>query len=84
MRDGAAVLIDNRSGEVLVRIGTLDFSAKPDGQVDAVRAVRSAGSALKPFIYAEAAGAGYLVSSTKLLDAPVRYGDYAPENFDGE
>ena len=80
---GAALLIDNRTGEVLVRIGTLDHSAKPDGEVDVVRAVRSAGSALKPFIYAEAIAGGLLVNFTKVLDAPLRYGSYAPGNFDG-
>ena len=80
---GAALLLDNRTSEVLVYIGTLDFSAKPDGEVDVVRAVRSAGSSLKPFIYAEAIGGGLLVSATKILDAPVRYGGYAPGNYDG-
>lgn len=84
VRDGAALLIDNRTGEVLVYIGTLDHAAKPDGEVDVVRAVRSAGSTLKPFIYAEAAAGGMLVGATKLLDAPVRYGSYAPGNYDGK
>ena len=83
VRSGAALLVDNRTGEVLVYIGTLDFSAKPDGEVDVVKAVRSAGSSLKPFIYAEAIGGGLLVSSTKILDAPLRYGSYAPGNYDG-
>ena len=83
VKDFAALLIDNRSGEVLVYIGTPDIAAKPDGQVDSVRAVRSAGSSLKPFIYAEAIGGGLIVSATKLLDAPVRYGSYAPGNYDG-
>jgi len=83
VRDFAALLIDNRSGEVLVYIGTPDITAKPDGEVDSVRAVRSAGSSLKPFIYAEAIGGGLIVSATKILDAPVRYGSYAPGNYDG-
>lgn len=81
--DFAALLVDNRSGGVLVYIGTPDIAAKPDGQVDSVRAVRSAGSSLKPFIYAEAVAGGLIVSATKLLDAPVRYGSYAPGNYDG-
>jgi len=80
---GAALLVDNGTGEVLVYIGTLDFSAKPDGEVDVVRAVRSAGSSLKPFIYAEAVSGGLLVNSTVIPDAPLRYGNYAPGNYDG-
>lgn len=68
---------------MLVYIGTLDFAAKPSGEVDVVRAVRGAGSSLKPFIYAEAASGGLLVASTIILDAPLRYGDYSPGNYDG-
>ncbi|MBQ9501830.1 MAG: transglycosylase domain-containing protein [Lentisphaeria bacterium] len=83
VRDFAALLVDNRSGEVLVYIGTPDITAKPDGQVDSVRAVRSAGSALKPFIYAEAIAGGLIVGATKISDSPVRYGSYAPGNYDG-
>ena len=83
VRDFAALLIDNRSGGVLVYIGTPDITAKPDGEVDSVRAVRSAGSSLKPFIYAEAICGGLIVNATKILDAPVRYGSYAPGNYDG-
>jgi penicillin-binding protein 1C len=83
VRDFAALLVDNRSGEVLVYIGTPDIAARADGQVDSVRAVRSAGSSLKPFIYAEAIAGGLIVSATKILDAPVRYDSYAPGNYDG-
>ncbi len=83
VQDSAALLIDNHTGEVLVYIGTLDFSDKAAGQVDAVQAPRSAGSTLKPFIYAEACRGGWLISATRLWDAPIRYGDYTPGNYDG-
>lgn len=82
--DAAAVLIDNRTHEVLVYLGTLRFDSGSSGQVDSVRAVRSAGSALKPFLYAEAVDGGKIVSSTILNDSPVRYGDYVPGNYDGK
>jgi len=83
VRDAAAVVLDNASGEVLVFLGTLDFGAPDDGQTNAATAVRSAGSTLKPFLYAEAVEGGIISADTRLLDAPVRYGDYAPGNFDG-
>ena len=83
VRDGAAVLLDSGSGAVLAMIGTLDFASSQAGQVNAAVAVRSAGSTLKPFVYAEAIDGGILVEDSVLLDAFVRYGEYAPGNFDG-
>ena len=83
VRDAAAVVLDNASGEVLVFLGTLDFGDPMHGQFNAANAVRSAGSALKPFLYAEAVEGGLITADTRLLDAPVRFGAYAPGNFDG-
>ena len=83
VRDAAAVAVDVESGELRGYVGTLDFGSKAAGQVDAARAVRSAGSTLKPFIYLEALEGGIITPLTPLLDAPLRYGGYAPENFDG-
>ena len=83
VRDAAAVVLDNASGEVLVFLGTLDFNAPDNGQINAAAAIRSAGSTLKPFLYAEAVEGGLLSADTRILDAPVRYGSYAPGNFDG-
>lgn len=46
-------------------------------------AIRSPGSALKPFIYALAFETGLAHPETQLDDRPVRFaGAYAPENFD--
>ena len=46
------------------------------------RSPRSPGSALKPFIYALAFEEGLAHPETVLFDRPMRYGSYAPENFD--
>ena len=83
VRDAAAVVLDNASGEALVFLGTLDFNAPGGGQFNAANAVRSAGSTLKPFLYAEAVEGGLITAYTRVLDAPLRYGSYAPGNFDG-
>jgi len=80
--DGAAVLIDNQTAQVLALVGTLNWHSPRAGQVDATRASRVAGSTLKPFIYAEAINGGLLTAETMLLDTPVRYGNYLPENYD--
>ena len=52
------------------------------GALDLTRAVRSPGSALKPFIYAMAFADGIAGPETRLADLPRHYGGYAPENFD--
>ena len=46
------------------------------------QALRSPGSALKPFIYGLAFEDGLVHPETLIEDRPVRYGGYAPENFD--
>ncbi len=76
------VVIDNVSGEVRARIGAADYDdASRDGAIDMSRAPRSPGSALKPFIYALAFEEGLAHPETVLFDRPMRYGAYAPENF---
>jgi len=52
------------------------------GAIDLTRAVRSPGSALKPFLYAMAFQDGIVTPRSVVSDLPVRYGSYAPENFD--
>src|SRR5271167_338501 len=79
----AIVVIDNRTGEIRARVGAADFEdASRDGAIDMSRSPRSPGSALKPFIYALAFEEGLAHPETVLFDRPMRYGSYAPENFD--
>jgi penicillin-binding protein 1C len=52
------------------------------GAIDLSTAVRSPGSALKPFIYAMAFADGAVTPDTMVSDLPHRFGGYAPENFD--
>ena len=46
------------------------------------QALRSPGSTLKPFIYGLGFEDGCIHPETLIDDRPVRYGSYAPENFD--
>ncbi len=79
----AIMAVDNATGEVLARVGSADyFDAARAGQVDMTQALRSPGSALKPFIYGLAFEDGAVHPETLIDDRPVRYGTYAPENFD--
>jgi len=56
--------------------------ASSGGALDLTSAIRSPGSALKPFIYAMAFEAGHAGPETRLDDLPRRFGAYAPEDFD--
>ena len=79
----AVVALDNTTGEVLARVASADyFDERRAGQVDMTQALRSPGSALKPFIYGIAFEDGLVHPETLIEDRPVRYGGYAPENFD--
>ncbi len=79
----AVLAVDNATGEVLARVGTVDyFDPRRAGQVDMTKALRSPGSTLKPFIYGLGFEDGFIHPDTLIDDRPARYGAYAPENFD--
>jgi penicillin-binding protein 1C len=81
--NGAIIILDNRSHEVLAMVGSGDFNDRAhDGQVNAVFAPRSPGSALKPFIYAQAIYLGLVSPAHYLEDVPTDFSGYAPENYD--
>ncbi|SAL12032.1 penicillin-binding protein 1C [Caballeronia choica] len=85
VHDGAAIVIDNHTGDVLAWVGSAGgFSNAPD--VDAVLAARQAGSTLKPFLYAQAIDEKRLTAATLLDDAPLDLaaggGLYIPQNYD--
>lgn len=78
----AILVVDNKTRQVLAYVAASDFFAdRRAGQVDMVRAIRSPGSTLKPFIY----GLGFedlvIHPETLIDDIPTRFGDYAPSNF---
>jgi penicillin-binding protein 1C len=79
----AILAVDNATGEVLARVASADyFDTRRAGQVDMTQAVRSPGSTLKPFIYGLGFEDGLIHPDTLIEDRPVRFGGYAPENFD--
>lgn len=80
----AAIIVANhQTGEILAQVGSPGYmSAARQGAVDMSTAVRSPGSTLKPFIYGLAFEAGLAHPETLIDDRPVRFGTYAPKNFD--
>jgi penicillin-binding protein 1C len=80
----AALVIDNRTRNILAYVGNADFASMArHGTLDMARAIRSPGSALKPFIYVMAFDRLIIHPQTVLDDRPRHFGDYAPADFDG-
>lgn len=81
--DMAAVVIDNRTGEIIAYVGNSSPSReRPGSKVNIASAPRSTGSILKPFLYARALESGRILPQTLLPDVPVNLGGFAPQNFD--
>lgn len=72
VKNGAAVVLDNATGEVLALSGSGDFFSLEGGQINGALRPRSAGSTLKPFTYALALERGKHAAMI-LADVPTRY-----------
>lgn len=83
VRNAASILVDARDMSVKAWLGSADYWAAGDGQVNGVLARRSPGSTLKPFVYALALDQGIVHPRTMVRDAPSSFGPFTPENFDG-
>ncbi|MDP5009272.1 MAG: penicillin-binding protein 1C, partial [Glaciimonas sp.] len=85
IEDGAVVVLDNASGDVLAWVGSSGpFSSA--AQVDGVTALRQAGSTLKPFLYELAIEKKWMTAASLLSDTPINLptasGLYIPQNYD--
>lgn len=88
--NGASVILDSQTGEILSMVGSKDFNAEDyDGQVNVVLSLRQPGSAIKPITYVTAFKKGYTPSSL-VMDVPtvfpggISHPEYKPENYDGQ
>lgn len=84
-RDGAVVVADNATGEILAWVGGIGGESTAPS-VDGASSYRQAGSTLKPFLYALGLEKGYLTPASILDDSPVQLdtasGLYVPQNYD--
>ncbi|MCL2009900.1 MAG: penicillin-binding protein 1C, partial [Synergistaceae bacterium] len=85
----AAGVVDNKSGALVAWVGNARFPGAPgpvkeyrSAWVDCGRALRSPGSALKPFAYLAAFDKGFLTPGSLLADSPLAFSGRAPRNFD--
>ncbi len=86
--NGAAVIIDPETSEILAMVGSKDFNASDyDGQVNVTLSLRQPGSAFKPFTYVTALKENY-TASTLIMDVPTEFPGgvnqppYNPVNYD--
>lgn len=85
VEDGAVVVLDNRSGELLAYVGASGLTSLSP-EVDGVIAPRLPGSALKPFLYGLAIEQGLLTAASPIEDSPLALdtptGQYVPQNYE--
>lgn len=87
--NGAAIVLDPSSGEILAMVGSKDyFNMKDDGNVNVTLALRPPGSSIKVVNYAYALSHGF-TPATILQDSPVTFKfpgspAYSPVNYDNK
>lgn len=83
VRNAAVLLVEHETMAVRAYVGSADHGAVAiEGAVDGVRARRSPGSALKPFLYGLALDDGLIGPETMLEDTSLTISSWNPENFD--
>lgn len=81
--NAAIMVMDHSTGAILAAVGSAEYSDNPlQGFVDMTQALRSPGSTLKPLIYGLGFDAGLIHPESMIEDRPIRFGSYAPQNFD--
>jgi penicillin-binding protein 1C len=85
VEDGAIVVLDNATGEVLAWVGS-SGELSDAAEVDGVTALRQPGSTLKPFLYAQAMAERRITAASLLEDSSSQIqtagGLYIPQNYD--
>ena len=85
VEDGAVLVLDNASGQVLAWVGSTG-ALSAAAEVDGVLAPRQPGSTLKPFLYAQALAERRLTAASLIDDSPADLqtgsGLYIPQNYD--
>lgn len=88
--NGAAMVMEPNSGEILAMVGSKDFyNEDDDGQVNVTLSLRQPGSTIKPVTYALAFEKGYTPASMLMdlrTEFPGGVGNppYKPQNYDGK
>jgi penicillin-binding protein 1C len=81
--NNACVLVtDIETGKIIAYVGNSKADLQEDhNYVDIIKAKRSTGSILKPFLYAFMMSENRILPGSLLEDVPTRIGAYSPKNF---
>lgn len=81
--NGAAVVIDPKTGEIKALVGSKDWYDSSFGKVNIATAKRPPGSSFKPLVYASAFEKRVITPASALSDRPTTFaGNYRPQDYD--
>lgn len=86
--NGAALVTDPATGEILAMVGSKDYFDPHDGSVNITLAKLQPGSSIKPINYSVGLMKGY-TAATPFIDQPICFPNptgaaYCPRNYDGK
>lgn len=80
--NGAAVIIDPKTGQIRAVVGSKDWDDEKDGKFNIATATRQPGSSFKPIVYATGIENRNFSAATLWDDQPLDLGGYSPKNYD--
>lgn len=88
VKNGAAMVTDVSSGQILAMVGSRDYNYPGFGNFNVTLSLRQPGSAIKPITYATAFKQGFSPANM-ILDTPTTFNNawgtpYSPVNYDGK
>jgi len=81
VNNGAAIVLRVTDGRIIAYIGNSTNSNDHANMVDIIKAPRSTGSVLKPFLYCSMLSEGELLPGMLIPDIPTHIAGYSPKNF---
>ncbi len=79
--NASLLVVDNKTRNVKAYVGSQDFmDMENEGQVDGIKAKRSPGSILKPFLYALSIDEGLIAPESLVQDVPMFFANFNPQN----
>lgn len=79
--NGAAVVLDAKTSEIRVLVGSKDWYDNEFGKVNIALADRPPGSAFKPIVYIRALEKNLITPATILKDQPTKFSNFNEEQF---
>ncbi|HMJ71653.1 MAG TPA: penicillin-binding protein 1C [Cyclobacteriaceae bacterium] len=79
--NAAALVMEVRTGNVIAYVGNVNAGGEHHESVDVIRARRSTGSILKPFLFAAMINEGLMLPKDLVPDVPTIINGFSPKNF---